>query len=125
MRYITIVTAAAVLILASLHFLNDDLSALEQRFDKLDQAFKQQSAELAAVNSELKFLRQRTKELQDNSLQGIAEKANNGLFKGLGNLFDSVGRELKRAQDQIEKSIEEGQQSSPAEDEPPKSGKRT
>jgi len=125
MRYITILTAAAVLILASLHLLNDDASVFEHRLASLDKAYKLQSAELTAVKNELNFLRQRTKELQDNSLQGIAEKANNGLFKGLGNLFDSVGRELKRAQDQIEKNIEQGKQPNSAENDSPKSGKRT
>ena len=103
MRYLSVLSLILVLILAFMQFQQGrELSAMEQQLSELTQAKAQQDAQLQAAIAEIAFLRNKARELEQNSLQGMADKANGALFKGLENLLDSVGNELKKAQQNLQ-----------------------
>ena len=107
MRYLNFFTAFAVVILFFFYVRDDQSVLLDQRITKLEQASEKQAAELLAAKAELAFLRQKVKELEQSSLQGIAEKTSKKILRGLGGALETINQELKAFEKDIEQNFGE------------------
>lgn len=122
MRYLTLALLFAVLGLATWQWLGQEkMNQLEAQVAELTSGNQQLVEALKVTQDKLLAQQLHAKQLESQTLKGLAGKANGAFFKGLESLLNSVGEEVERAK----KSIEQ-QQSTPAPKSTPlKTEKRT
>lgn len=122
MRYLTLVLLLAVLGLAAwqwqgqekINQLTDDVAKLQGDNQQLAKALKVTQDSLLAQQLH-------AKQLESQTIKGLAGKANGAFFKGLESFLNSVGEEVERAK----KSVEQQQSPQSSENPPLKTEKRT
>jgi BMFP domain-containing protein YqiC len=104
MRYLNLITLLGLLALGYMLIQsNNKIAQLEQSVSSLEKRYQNQELVLNATQQQLALLQSQSKDMESRSLKGLAEKANGALFKGLEDLLNSVGDEVQRAKENIEK----------------------
>lgn len=103
MRYLHIITLLAIVGLGYVQWTEHrEIKLMQQQLLQLQENNGRQAALLESTQQQLLTLQSRSKQLESETLKGLAEKANGAFFKGLESLLDSVGEEVKRAKKNIE-----------------------
>lgn len=116
MKYLSIVSLIISLAVAlALYQLWDQSSAQSTELQSLQQHNEELAAQLKASQDELNFIRQKLLQMENNSLKGIADKANNAFLDGWESLIGIVGKEIDEARKNLEQQKQpQGQKITPS-----------